>query len=95
MYTLFLIRRGLDFRGVALVDGFYMVSTALLDYPTGGLADRYGRGLVASLGCVFMGAGLLAYSASGSLPQFLVSDSWGPWARPSTAGPSWPGSSTP
>ncbi len=71
---IFLLERGLDYKGVALVDGFYMVSSALLDYPTGGLADRYGRGLVAALGCLFFGLGLLSYSLSTGLLQFLFSE---------------------
>ena len=74
VYVLFLIRRGLDYKGVALVDGFYMVSSALLDYPTGGLADKYGRGRIAALSCLFFGLGLLSYSFSRNLWMFLCSE---------------------
>ena len=74
MYTIFLLKRGLNYKGVALVDGFYMISSALLDYPSGGLADRYGRGLIAALGCLSLSLGLLYYSVSRSLYQFLFSE---------------------
>lgn len=74
VYVIFLLRSGLDYKGVALVDGFYMVSGALLDYPTGGLADRCGRGRITSLASIFFGLGLLSYSLSSTLWQFLFSE---------------------
>jgi len=74
VYVIFLIKRGLNYKGVALVDGFYMVSSALLDYPTGGLADKYGRGFITALGSLFLGLGLLSYGFSTTLCQFLFSE---------------------
>lgn len=74
VYVVFLIRSGLDYKGVALVDGFYVISSALLDYPTGGLADKYGRGRITVIGCIFFGLGLLSYSMSRSLYEFLFSE---------------------
>jgi len=74
VYVIFLLESGLDYRGVALVDGFYVVTSALLDFPTGGLADKYGRGKIASLGCLLVGMGLLSYSLSSTLPEFLFSE---------------------
>ncbi|RLE85244.1 MAG: hypothetical protein DRJ41_01595 [Thermoprotei archaeon] len=74
VYVVFLIRSGLDYKGVAMVDGLYMISSALLDYPTGGLADRYGRGRVTAIGCALFGAGLLSYSLSRRLHEFLFSE---------------------
>ena len=74
VYAVFLIERGLDYKGVALVDGFYMTTSALLDYPTGGLADRYGRGRITALACLSFGLGPLSYSFSRTLPQLLLSE---------------------
>ena len=74
VYAVFLIERGLDYKGVALEDGFYMTTSALLDYPPGGLADRYGRGRITALACLSFGLGLLSYSFSRTLPQLLLSE---------------------
>lgn len=74
VYVIFLLSRGLNFKQVAVVDGFYMAVSAALDFPTGGMADKYGRGLMACLGNLFMGLGLLSYGMSRSFPQFLVSE---------------------
>ena len=51
-----------------------MISSALLDYPTGGLADRYGRGRITAIACLFFGFGLLSYSMSHALHEFLFSE---------------------
>ncbi len=74
IYVVFLLNRGLDYKGVALIDGFFSVSIALLDYPTGGIADKYGRGRTTALACLFLGLGLLSYSFSRNLYQFLFSE---------------------
>lgn len=74
VYVVFLLERGLDYKGVALVDGLYMISSAILDYPTGGLADKYGRGRVTALACLFFGIGLAVYSFSRTLYQFLLAE---------------------
>ena len=74
VYVVFLLHKGLNYKGVALVDGFFMVSTALLDYPTGGLADKYGRGPTTALACFFFGLGLFSYSLSTNLFHFLISE---------------------
>ncbi|HDD63957.1 MAG TPA: hypothetical protein ENF53_02175, partial [Thermoprotei archaeon] len=55
IYVVFLLNRGLDYKGVALIDSFFSVSIALLDYPTGGIADKYGRGRTTALACLFLG----------------------------------------
>ncbi len=59
---------------MAIVNGVYMISSALLDYPTGGLADRYGRGRITAIACLFFGFGLLSYSISRTLHEFLFSE---------------------
>ncbi len=64
----------MDFKGVAIVNVVYMISSALLDYPTGGLADRYGRGRITAIACAFFGFGLLSYSMSRTLHEFLFSE---------------------
>lgn len=87
VYVIFLLESGLDYRAVALVDGFYVVTSALLDFPTGGLADKYGRGRISSLGCLLVGLGLLSYSLSDALPEFLLSESSRRSGRRPTAGP--------
>lgn len=74
VYVIFLLKSGLDYKGVAIVDGFYMISSALLDYPTGGLADRYGRGKTTAIACAFFGLGMLSYSMSRTLYEFLFSE---------------------
>lgn len=73
-YTVFLISKGLDYKGIAIVDGFFVLMVAVLDYPTGGVADKYGRRKVVSLACIFYGLALLNYSFSYTLPQFLFSE---------------------
>lgn len=74
VYVIFLLSRGLNFKQVAIVDGFYMAVSAIVDFPTGGMADKYGRGLMAGLGNLFMALGLLSYGMSRSFPQFLLSE---------------------
>ena len=74
IYVIFLLSRGLNFKQVAVVDGFYMAISALVDFPTGGMADKYGRGLMASLGNFFLALGLLTYSMSRNFAQFLLSE---------------------
>jgi len=74
VYVIFLLSRGLNFKQVAIVDGFYMIMSALIDFPTGGMADKFGRGVLASLGNLFLALGLLTYSMSRNFTQFLLSE---------------------
>ncbi len=74
VYVIFLLSRGLNFKQVAIVDGFYMAVSALVDSPTGGMADKYGRGLMAGIGNLFMALGLLSYGMARSFFQFLFSE---------------------
>ncbi len=74
IYVIFLLNRGLNFKQVAIVDGFYMIVSALVDFPTGGMADKYGRGLMAAIGNFLIALGFLAYSIAQNLTDFLISE---------------------
>lgn len=74
IYVIFLLSKGLDYRGVAFVDGCYMVTVLLLGFFTGAFADRYGRKKACILGGISLALGLLAYSQSQCLLHFLFSE---------------------
>lgn len=51
--TLYLIEKGLSFSQIGLLFSVYLGTTAILDYPTGGLADKYGRRNIYIVGKLF------------------------------------------
>lgn len=65
--TLWMREMGLGFAQIGVTQSAYMGAVVLLDFPTGGLADKYGRRLCFSLGSAFTSGSLTAwyYDAAG------------------------------
>jgi len=73
-YVAYLKVCGLSHTQIGSLLGVYFLALGLLDFPTGGLADRYGRKRVYFLGVTLYGAGLIVYGSSCSYPLFLSSE---------------------
>jgi len=54
---LWMSKMGLDFAQIGLTQACCMAAALLLDFPTGGLADKYGRRLSFGVGMLFFGLG--------------------------------------
>ncbi len=64
--------KGLTFVEIGLTQSLFMGATLLLDLPTGGLADKYGRRLNHAFGMLLYGLGYLLIAASGSVAGFAA-----------------------
>ncbi len=60
-FTIFLHSRGLSFTQVGIIIGLIGIMAAVTDFPTGILADKYGRKNAVSLGLFLYGFGLLTF----------------------------------
>jgi DHA1 family quinolone resistance protein-like MFS transporter len=72
IFVLFMQARGLSLAQVGLVMGTYAVTIALLELPTGGLADSYGRKNVALLSQAFSLLSNLVLIVAFALPWFFL-----------------------
>ena len=74
IYVIFLLSKGLNYSGVAIVDSSFLVTLLFTDYLTGALADRFGRKLSVSMAFLLWGGGMLVYFFSTHLFEFVVSE---------------------
>ncbi len=63
---------GLSYVQIGLTQAAYMAATLLFDFPTGGLADKFGRRLSWAVGMLFMGGGYATIALSRSAPLFAL-----------------------
>ena len=70
--VLFIQARGLDLLQIGLLLGVYAATVALLEVPSGGLADTIGRKNVTLLAYIFLLASSLVFLFAFSFPMFLV-----------------------
>ena len=70
--VLFIQTRGLDLLQIGLLLGVYAATVALLEVPSGGLADAIGRKRVTLLAYLFLLASSLVFLFAFSFPVFLV-----------------------
>jgi MFS family permease len=73
-YVVFLQKHGLSFTEAGMVNGFFMVMAFLFEIPTGVVADYFGRKTSVLIGVVVSAFGYLIYSASETLPGFLLAE---------------------
>ena len=53
--TLYLLEKGCTYGQIGILWSIYLGSCALVDYPTGGLADKFGRRFIYAIGIMFTG----------------------------------------
>lgn len=70
--TLWLKHIGLSFTQIGLAQSVSSFATLIVDFPTGGLADRYGRRLNYAFGVFLFGLGVLLIGISRSFSPILV-----------------------
>ncbi|UUV17319.1 MFS transporter [Fusobacteria bacterium ZRK30] len=71
--TLYLIEKGLSFSQIGLLFSVYLGTTAVLDYPTGGLADKYGRRNIYIVGKLFTSLSYFILFFGISFPALIFS----------------------
>ncbi len=71
--TLYLIEKGLSFSQIGVLFSVYLGTTAILDYPTGGLADKYGRRNIYVVGKLFTSFSYFILFFGISFPALIVS----------------------
>lgn len=64
--------KGLSFAQIGLAQAAYMGTMLLLDFPTGGLADKYGRRLSYAAGMFFFGLGYATIALSRTPLAFVL-----------------------
>ncbi|MCK4257854.1 MAG: MFS transporter [Halanaerobiales bacterium] len=68
--TIFLLSKpGMDYTKVGIVFGFFLASMAICDFPTGNLADLFGRKTIYAIGMILLSIQQLLYGIGNS---FLV-----------------------
>ena len=70
--VLFMLERGLELDQIGVAVAAYAITVAVLELPTGGLADTLGRRPVLLAAETISGAGLLLFLFAVFLPQFAV-----------------------
>jgi len=86
-FVLLLLERGLNLAQISLLGAVSAVTVALLELPTGGLADSYGRRPVLVASALASAAGLLLLALAPSLPLLVVSSVLVGLARALGSGP--------
>lgn len=74
VYTLFLLRRGLDLFEVNVVFAVYLIVAFLFEVPTGAVADVFGRKASFVLSCVLRSVAFGLYWFADSFPDFIVAE---------------------
>ncbi|MFN8644472.1 MAG: MFS transporter [Candidatus Binatia bacterium] len=74
VYGLFLLDRGLDLLQLNLVLAVYLITTCVLEVPTGAIADVCGRKASFLLSCVVRAAAFGLYYFSNSFLEFVVAE---------------------
>jgi len=69
-YMVFMNERGLDGFSISIIFAISSLSYAIFDYPSGNIADRYGRKKTAALGFLIWGIGLIGFSLSNIVFSF-------------------------
>ena len=86
-FVLLLLERGLNLAQISLLGAVSAVTVALLELPTGGLADTFGRRPVLVASALASAAGLLLLALAPSLPLLVVSSVLVGLARALGSGP--------
>ena len=73
-YVLFLRSRGLDLWEVNLVNAWFAGALILFEFPTGLIADVWGRKLSTAIACFISAAGFIVYGLSQSFWGFVVAE---------------------
>jgi len=73
-YVMFLLSHHLNLFEVNLVNGTFMVSCALMEFPTGIIADVLGRKTSFIFSCFFSGLGMFVYYYSDSFWWFVLAE---------------------
>jgi len=76
-YTLFLLEHGLSLFQANLLNMWFMLVGALLNPPTGYLADKIGKRRVYWLGLMFWGVGMLIYGNGRQFKTFFLAEGTG------------------
>lgn len=69
---LWMLNVGLSFTEIGITQAVFMFTTLVIDFPAGGLADRYGRRLNYAVGMLLYGSGILTISLSKSFVSILT-----------------------
>lgn len=70
--TVYLRNVGFSFTQIGVIWSTYLITSALLDFPTGNVADKLGRKTTYCTGMLFTAAGHLIYSLGYGIEFFLV-----------------------
>ena len=73
-YVMFLLSHDLNLFEVNLVNGIFMVSCALMEFPTGIIADVFGRKTSFIFSCFFSSLGMFVYYYSSSFWWFVLAE---------------------
>jgi MFS family permease len=73
-YIIFLEEQGLSFSEMGFIFAASMIATAVFDFPTGNVADKYGRKFSFLSGLVLVGGGIIVYGLTSSITFFLLAE---------------------
>ena len=68
---------GVDYKQIFLLQAWFVMWVFILEIPTGIVADKFGRKISLSLGCLFFAADLFVFGFSRSFPVFFLSEFFG------------------
>ncbi len=66
--------KGLDMTQILTLQSIYAIGALLLELPTGGFADQYGKKISLVFGAFFLSAALIWYGLSSNFWQFVVGE---------------------
>jgi MFS family permease len=73
-YLFFLKENGLSFTDLNLIFAANFGALAILNFPAGNFADRFGRKAAIGIGSIISGAGMMYYGLSSSFYSFLAAE---------------------
>ncbi len=71
-FTAFMYNRGLSIAMIGMLSAIADFSMMILDYPTGNLADKYGRKKIAGIGFLIYGMGYIVFALSQGFTLFAT-----------------------
>ncbi len=71
-FTAFMYNRGLSIAMIGMLSAIADFSMMIFDYPTGNLADKYGRKKIAGIGFLVYGIGYIIFASSKGFMLFTV-----------------------
>ena len=72
-FTSFIFKKGINLAKIGLLMGLTNFAIMLFDYPSGNIADKYGRKKICSSGFIIYGIGLIIFGFSNNFALFLIS----------------------